>query len=79
LRKEQEILELKMHANISFQSGLEMDQKIKCLENLKVFQKNTRKYDKEGGSGLRNANVNISTFYSVNDNGSIDIPWNFVL
>lgn len=76
----QEQLESQLSTSISFDSNLDINKKIVCLENLKSGL--MTKYDGSGISQmlkemLNHSNLNISSCYGVNDDGSIDIPWNF--
>lgn len=75
---------MNLKATVQFESSLNIDQKLRCLESLKsgllnASAKNNEKerMNSETWDILSNSTVNISSSYGVNDDGSIDIPWNF--
>ena len=78
VRKLQEKVELKLKCPVTFDSGLNFDQKLITLRKLDEYL-NSDKAKTCNFSALNNTNLNIATYYCVNDNGTAQIPWNWFI
>lgn len=56
-----------------------MEQKISALENLKnvVTGAQNQEAQQQLSDLVKNSSLNMASYYKVNDDGSVDIPWNF--
>ena len=79
MRQLQENLEIALRTSITFDTGLDLDQKISCMENLKASVSGVRNEEanRQLSDLVKNSSLNIASYYQVNDDGSVDIPWNF--
>lgn len=75
----QENIELSLETSIKFDNGLDMDQKITSLNNLKsgLVEAKNDETKRQLIVLVKNSSLNVGSYYDVNDEGSVDIPWNF--
>lgn len=74
----QEKVEINLKSPVTFDSTINYDQKLTTLRKLDEFLKSdTAKTC--NFSALNNTNLNIGTYYCVNDNGTAQIPWNWFI
>ncbi len=66
-----------LKSNIKFDSSLSLSQKLETLNKLNDFFKLNNQNSNRVLSSLNGIDVNIGTYYCLNDNGSIQIPWNW--
>ena len=69
----QERVEMNTKVNFYFVMGLSIKQKIECLQKIDDLSKDLKR--KDLFESIKT--VNIGNYYFVNDDGSIQIPWNW--
>lgn len=74
LHKSQASLEQKLNARVLFDTGMDMDQKLDSMSRLNTYMAE----NKDLLAILQQSNLKIGSVYSLNENGSVQIPWNFV-
>ena len=73
-RKMKEILELELKTkSISFSPGLSFEQNLKSMQNLINYSKKNN----ANLSILENKNLFIGFMFRLNNNGSVQVPWNW--
>ncbi len=75
LRKAQLNLQTSLNTNIFFDGRVDTEQKLDALNRLNNFIKKSS--NKTSLPIFENNSIKIGTYYSVNENGSVQIPWNF--
>jgi hypothetical protein len=74
LQKSQQNLELKLKTSVFFDTGMKVEHKLASVSKLNAHLDT----HSDLVTILANHNLKIGTCYSFNENGSIQIPWNFV-
>ena len=82
IRKAQEVLEIILKTkSIQFSPGLTTDQQLKAMKSLISYLKKSDSNDSNlvELSVLMNKSLLVGFMYRINNNGSIQIPWNWYL